>query len=134
MTMTAKDDDVDARNLSTSSPEELVLVFLLRFELPSSPRGLCRRLPPRPSAGSSICPTCSVWRYWSIGPFAAAVTFAMNALCFAANSGFLSREERPPSLMSDLGDSDPVGVGGPSSLLLRLFLVRGSPWSCMLLQ
>ena len=35
-----KDDDVDAHNLSTSNPEELVLVFLLRFELPSSPRGL----------------------------------------------------------------------------------------------
>ena len=79
-------------------------------------------------------------------------------LCFAANSGFLSREERPPSLMSDLdqsvrkeeynllrqnqscdfcfynilmlmaiwknlGDSDPVGVGGASSFLLTPRLV-----------
>ena len=42
-------------------------------------------------------------------PFEAAVTLAMNALCFAANSGLLSRLDL---LTSDRGDSEPVGVVG----------------------
>ena len=51
-------------------------------------------------------------------PFVAAVTFAMKALCLAANSGLLSLEDRLafPSLASDLGDSEPsVGGGGPGT-------------------
>ena len=65
----------------------------------------------------------------------AAVTFAMNALCLAANSGLLSREERlaRPSLMSERGDSEPGGVPGGAAaaeLFRALRLLRpaaGSP-------
>ena len=47
-------------------------------------------------------------------PLAEAVTLAMKALCLAANSGLLSLEDLLPlpSLVSDLGDSEPVGVPG----------------------
>ena len=46
-------------------------------------------------------------------PLVAAVTLAMNALCLAANSGLLRRDERlaRPSLTSDRGDSEPGGTG-----------------------
>ena len=53
-------------------------------------------------------------------PFEAAVTFAMNALCFAANSGLLSRLDL---LTSDRGDSEPDGVVG-ALLTPALELVR----------
>lgn len=50
-------------------------------------------------------------------PLEAAVTFAMNALCLAANSGLFSREDllALPSLISDLGDSEPAGVAVPDA-------------------
>ena len=55
-------------------------------------------------------------------PLAEAVTLAMNALCRAANSGLLSLEDLLPlpSLVSDRGDSEPVGVPGSGPRLLRL--------------
>ena len=67
----------------------------------SSPLGLALRLPPVVAAVSSVA--ISVLRYESMLPLEAAVTFAMNALCFAANSGLFSREDRLalPSLISD---------------------------------
>ncbi len=43
-------------------------------------------------------------------PFVAAVTLAMKALCLAANSGLLRREERLP-LASERGDPDAGGGG-----------------------
>jgi hypothetical protein len=45
-------------------------------------------------------------------PLVAAVTLAIKALCLAANSGLLKREERlaRPSLKSDRGDSEPGAV------------------------
>ena len=57
-------------------------------------------------------------------PFEAAVTLAMNALCLAANSGLLSREDL---LTSDRGDSepaDPVGVFTPVLELVRARKLR----------
>ena len=36
------------------------------------------------------------------------------------------------TMLENLGDSDPVGVGGPSSLLLRLFLIS-TQWQCFLI-
>ena len=55
-------------------------------------------------------------------PFEAAVTLAMNALCFAANSGLLSRLDL---LTSDRGDSEPDGVFGVVGVLTpALELVR----------
>ena len=75
-----------------------------------------------------------MFRYESMLPLEAAVTLAMKALCLAANSGLLNLDERLalPSLTSDRGDSEPVGVGGPAVVpdteddvrarkLLRLF-------------
>ncbi len=44
-------------------------------------------------------------------PFVAAVTLAMKALCLAANSGLLRREERLP-LASERGDPDAGGGAG----------------------
>ena len=68
-------------------------------------------------------------------PLDAAVTFAMKALCFAANSGLLSLEDllALPSLISDRGDSDPTGVEAPETaeefLALKLLreVTEGSP-------
>ena len=68
-------------------------------------------------------------------PFEAAVTFAMNALCLAANSGLFNLEDllARPSLMSDRGDSEPAGVAVPDAtdefLALKLLreVVDGSP-------
>ena len=54
-------------------------------------------------------------------PFEAAVTFAMNALCFAANSGLLSRLDL---LTSDRGDSEPDGVVGVLTPALELVRAR----------
>ena len=52
-------------------------------------------------------------------PLEAAVTLAMNALCLAANSGLLSRDDLLPS---DRGDSEPgLGVITPE---LELILTR----------
>ena len=60
----------------------------------------------------------------------AAVTFAMKALCFAANSGLLSLEDllpRTPSLKSEAGGSspgcDPAGVEGAVEQVLFACLV-----------
>ena len=65
-------------------------------------------------------------------PLDAAVTLAMKALCLAANSGLLRRDDLLalplPSLTSDLGDSDPGAWTEPDTeedvlarRLLRLF-------------
>ena len=61
-------------------------------------------------------------------PLEAAVTLAMKALCLAANSGLLSRDDllALPSLTSDLGDpdSDPAGVPVAAPDTDDEFLVR----------
>ena len=88
-------------------------MLLLRFTV-SSPLGLALRFNP---VGVVAVPSVaiSVLRYESMLPLEAAVTFAINALCLAANSGLLNLEDllARPSLMSDLGDSEPAGVAGP---------------------
>ena len=56
-------------------------------------------------------------------PFEAAVTFAMNALCLAANSGLFNLDDL---LTSERGDSEPVGeeVAPLVTPVLELVLVR----------
>ena len=88
-------------------------MLLLRFTV-SSPLGLALRFAPVVAASSVAI---SVLKYESMLPLEAAVTFAMNALCFAANSGLLNLEDllALPSLMSDWGDSEPAGVAVPDA-------------------